>query len=91
MEASSKLCEEAQSCFSFVDQEGLVDATADVCAAVSCLLREMTCHLLWQRHRFHAVVVVVAHSAAAAAADAANVVSYVSLVCVCATTERGPH
>ena len=34
MDASRKLCEQAQSCFSFVDREGLVDATADVYAAV---------------------------------------------------------
>lgn len=36
---SSKLCEQAQSCFSFVDREGLADATADVYAAV----REASC------------------------------------------------
>ena len=34
VEASRQLCEQAQSCFSFVDQEGLADATADVYAAV---------------------------------------------------------
>lgn len=34
VEASTKLCEQAQSCFSFVDREGLADATADVYAAV---------------------------------------------------------
>lgn len=34
MEASRQLCEQAQSCFSFVDREGLADATADVYAAV---------------------------------------------------------
>lgn len=34
VEASRKLCEQAQSCFSFVDREGMADATADVYAAV---------------------------------------------------------
>lgn len=34
MEASRQLCEQAQSCFSFVDREGFADSTADVYAAV---------------------------------------------------------
>lgn len=34
MEASRQLCEQAQICFSFVDRDGLADATADVYAAV---------------------------------------------------------
>ena len=34
MEASRQLCEQAQACFSFVDREGLAEATADVYAAV---------------------------------------------------------
>ncbi|CAM9656995.1 unnamed protein product [Pylaiella littoralis] len=36
---SSKLCEQAQSCFSFVDREGLADATADVYAAIHMVTR----------------------------------------------------
>lgn len=38
MEASRTLCEQAQSCFSFVDREALADATADVYAAVRAVL-----------------------------------------------------
>ncbi|CAN0234177.1 unnamed protein product, partial [Scytosiphon promiscuus] len=39
VDASRKLCEQAQSCFSFVDREGLVDATADVYAAIHMVTR----------------------------------------------------
>ncbi|CAM9356030.1 unnamed protein product [Ectocarpus sp. 4 AP-2014] len=39
VEASRTLCEQAQSCFSFVDREALADATADVYAAIHMVTR----------------------------------------------------
>ncbi|CAM9347008.1 unnamed protein product [Ectocarpus sp. 12 AP-2014] len=39
VEASITLCEQAQSCFSFVDREVLADATADVYAAIHMVTR----------------------------------------------------